>query len=157
MGIDGDEASKTYINRIEKNCQKYGIKFLLKLAKNEEEFRKNFNLVKNDPNITGIMFQQPLPKEISNLINEISYKKDVEGIGNINMGKLFIGENDVNIPCTSRAVIETLNFYNIDLTGKKVTIVGRSNVVGKPLIPQLLNENATITICLKNKKYRRNT
>ena len=93
------------------------------------------------------MFQQPLPKEISNLINEISYKKDVEGIGNINMGKLFIGENDVNIPCTSRAVIETLNFYNIDLTGKKVTIVGRSNVVGKPLIPQLLNENATITIC----------
>ena len=113
LGIDGDEASKTYINRIEKNCQKYGIKFLLKLAKNEEEFRKNFNLVKNDPNITGIMFQQPLPKEISNLINEISYKKDVEGIGNINMGKLFIGENDVNIPCTSRAVIETLNFYNI--------------------------------------------
>lgn len=147
LGIDGDEASKTYINRIEKNCQKYGIKFLLKLAKNKEEFRKNFNLVKNDPNITGIMFQQPLPKEISNLINEISYKKDVEGIGNINMGKLFIGENDVNIPCTSRAVIETLNFYNIDLTGKKVTIVGRSNVVGKPLIPQLLNENATITIC----------
>ena len=63
------------------------------------------------------------------------------------MGKLFIGEENVNIPCTSKAVIEILDYYNIDLCGKNVTIVGRSNIVGKPLIPQLLSKNATVTIC----------
>ena len=63
------------------------------------------------------------------------------------MGKLFLDEENVNIPCTSKAVIEILDFYNIDLTGKKVTVVGRSNIVGKPLIPQLLQKNATLTIC----------
>ncbi len=147
LGIEGDEASLTYINRIEKNCQKYGIGFTLKLAKDEEEFVENFNEVKNDESYTGIMFQQPLPKKIFNLINEIPPEKDIEGISNLNMGRLFVGEKDVNIPCTSNAVIEILDYYNIDLTGKNVTIVGRSNIVGKPLIPQLLNKNATVTIC----------
>ncbi len=63
------------------------------------------------------------------------------------MGKLFVGKKDVNIPCTSKAVIKILEFYNIELTGKNVVVVGRSNIVGKPLIPQLLNKNATVTIC----------
>ena len=63
------------------------------------------------------------------------------------MGKLFLGKKDAIIPCTSKAVIETLDFYNIDLTGKKVVVVGRSNIVGKPLIPQLLAKNATVTVC----------
>ena len=147
LGIKGDEASLTYIKKIEKNCGKYGIKFKLELASNEEEFVEKFKEVKKDENITGIMFQQPLPAKISNLINEVPPEKDIEGIGNVNMGKLFMGKTDINIPCTSKAVIEILDFYNIDLTGKNVTIVGRSNIVGKPLIPQLLNKNATVTIC----------
>jgi methylenetetrahydrofolate dehydrogenase (NADP+)/methenyltetrahydrofolate cyclohydrolase len=87
------------------------------------------------------MFQQPLSKKMSNLINEIPAEKDIEGVSNLNLGKLLTGEKDVNIPCTSKAVIEILDYYNIDLTGKNVTIVG------KPLIPQLLNKNATVTIC----------
>ncbi len=147
LGIEGDSASLTYIKRIEKNCNNYGIEFTLKLASNEEEFKRNFEKIKNDDDVTGIMFQQPLPKEISKLINEIPAEKDVEGVSNLNMGRLFVGEKDVNIPCTSKAVIETLDFYNIDITGKKVAVVGRSNIVGKPLIPQLLNKNATVTIC----------
>lgn len=147
VGIKGDEASLTYIGRIENNCKKYGIGFTLKLASNEEEFVRNFESIKDDENFTGIMFQQPLSKNMSNLINEIPAEKDIEGISNLNLGKLFIGEKDVNIPCTSKAVIEILDYYNIDLTGKNVTIVGRSNIVGKPLIPQLLNKNATVTIC----------
>ena len=147
LGIEGDSASLSYIKRIEKNCNNYGIEFTLKLASNEEDFKRDFEEIKNDDNITGIMFQQPLSKELSKLINEIPAKKDVEGVSDLNMGKLFVGEKDVNIPCTSKAVIEILDFYNIDLTGKKVTIVGRSNIVGKPLIPQLLNKNATVTIC----------
>ena len=63
------------------------------------------------------------------------------------MGKLFLGNTNINIPCTSKAVIEILDYYKIDLTGKNVVIVGRSNIVGKPLIPQFLNKNATITVC----------
>lgn len=147
LGIIGDEASSTYIKRIEKNCNQYGINFILKLAKDEKEFIKNFNEVKENKEITGIMFGQPLPQEISELINQIPPEKDVEGITDLSMGKLFVGKKDVNIPCTSKAVIETLDFYNIDLTGKNVVVVGRSNIVGKPLIPQLLSKNATVTIC----------
>lgn len=147
LGIQGDEASLTYIKRIEKNCSKYGIKFLLKLSADEEEFIKNFNEVNSNPKITGIMFQQPLPTHLSELINQIPAEKDIEGISDLSMGKLFAGKKDVNIPCTSKAVIETLDFYNIDLTGKNVVVLGRSNIVGKPLIPQLLNKNATVTIC----------
>ena len=120
---------------------------MVHLVETEEEFIDCFNKVKNDKNITGIMFQQPLPNHLFNLINEIPYEKDIEGISEISMGKLFLGEEDVNIPCTSKAVIKILDYYNIDLEGKNVVVVGRSNIVGKPLIPQLLNKNATITIC----------
>lgn len=147
LGIHGDDASAVYVKRIQKNCEKYGIKFLLKMANNEEEFKANFEEIKNDDNITGIMFQQPLPKQCLELINEIPSYKDIEGLSAENMGKLMLGKEDVIIPCTSKAVIETLDYYNIDLTGKKVVIVGRSNIVGKPLIPQVLAKNATVTIC----------
>ena len=147
LGIEGDEASNTYIKRIEKNCQKFGIGFNLFLAETEEQFKANFEKIKDDEKITGIMFQQPLSKELSNLINEIPSNKDIEGLSNANMGKLFIGEKDAIAPCTSKAVIEVFDYYNIDLTGKKVVVVGRSNIVGKPLIPQLLQKNATVTIC----------
>ena len=147
LGIEGDEASNTYIKRIEKNCQKFGIGFNLFLAETEEQFKANFEKIKDDEKITGIMFQQPLSKELSNLINEIPSNKDIEGLSNANMGKLFIGEKDAIAPCTSKAVIEVFDYYNIDLTGKKVVVLGRSNIVGKPLIPQLLQKNATVTIC----------
>lgn len=147
LGIQGDDASLAYTKKIEKNCNKYGIKFELKLAQNEEEFLQNFKEAKQNKEITGIMFQQPLKKELFNLINEIPPEKDIEGISFLNIGKLFLDEENVNIPCTSKAVIEILDFYNIDLTSKKVTVVGRSNIVGKPLIPQLLQKNATLTIC----------
>ena len=147
LGLKGDEASDMYIRRIEKNCQKYGIGFNLLLAETEEQFKTNFEKVKSDKSITGIMFQQPLPKELSELIDEIPPNKDIEGVSSYNMGRLFMNKDNGNIPCTSKAVMEVLNYYNIDLTGKKVVLVGRSNIVGKPLIPQLLQKNATVTIC----------
>ena len=147
LGIKGDDASDVYIKRIEKNCEKYGIGFNLMMAETEEQFQANFAKIKNDEKITGIMFQQPLSKELSNLINEFPSKKDIEGVSHENMGKLFVGEKDAIAPCTSKAVIEVFDYYNIDLTGKKVVVVGRSNIVGKPLIPQLLQKNATVTIC----------
>lgn len=147
LGITGDEASLTYVKRIEKNCEKYGIKCMIKIAQNQEEFIQNFKQIKQKKEITGIMFQQPLPKKISELINQIPPEKDIEGVSDLSMGKLFMGQENSNIPCTSKAVIEILDFYKIDLRGKNIVVVGRSNVVGKPLIPQLLNRDATITIC----------
>lgn len=147
LGIEGDSASEVYVNRIGKNCGKYGIDFTLKMAKTEQEFIENFNKVKDDESTTGIMFQEPLPKNLSNLINEIPPQKDVEGISELNAGRLFLGKDEALIPCTSKAVIETLDYYGIDLEGKKVVVIGRSNIVGKPLIPQLLAKNATVTIC----------
>ena len=147
LGINGDEASNVYTKRIEKNCEKYGIGFNLLLADTEKQFRDFFDKVKNDDSITGIMFQQPLSKELSELIDVINPYKDIEGVSSNNIGKLFVGKDDAIIPCTSKAVMEVFDFYNIDLDGKKVVVVGRSNIVGKPLIPQLLQKNATITIC----------
>ena len=147
LGIKGDDASEVYIRRIQKNCEKYKIGFDLFLADTEKEFKENFEKIKEDDSYTGIMFQQPLSKELSELINEVPSNKDIEGVSFKNMGKLFVGKEDAMIPCTSKAVIEVFDFYNIDLTGKKVVVVGRSNIVGKPLIPQLLQKNATVTIC----------
>ena len=147
LGIKGDDASDVYTKKIMKNCEKYGIKSVLKMVENEKQFKEVFEEVKNDETITGIMFQQPLPKDLLELINEIPPEKDIEGVGINNMGKLFLNRKDALIPCTSKAVIETLDFYNIDLTGKNVVIIGRSNIVGKPLIPQVLAKNATVTVC----------
>lgn len=147
LSIAGDNASEAYIKKIKKNCEKYDIDFTLKIAMNQQEFIKYFEEVKENKKITGIMFQQPLPEKISDLINQVPPEQDIEGIGINNMGKLFLNKKDAIIPCTSRAVIKTIEYYNIDLTGKKVVIVGRSNIVGKPLIPQLLSKNATVTVC----------
>lgn len=147
LGIRGDASSSVYIKNIKNNCEKYGIGFDLILTNNSEEFQIEFNKIKNNEKITGIMFQQPLEENLVNLINQIKSKKDIEGIGINNMGKLFLGKDDAIIPCTSNAVISILDYYGIDLEGKKVVIVGRSNIVGKPLIPLLLKKNATVTVC----------
>ena len=147
LALNMEDASASYVRRIENNCQKYGIGFELFNTNSENEFVETFKQVKSNSEYTSIMFQEPLPKQLANLINQIEENRDVEGISDINMGKLFKGDTNVNIPCTSRSVIEILNFYKIDLKGKNVVVIGRSNIVGKPLIPQLLNANATVTIC----------
>lgn len=147
LDIAGNNVSDVYIRNIKKNCEKYDIGFNLILSNSNEEFKLMFNKIKNSQDVTGIMFQQPLPQELLKLINEIPQEKDIEGVSAENMGRLFIGQNDAIAPCTSKAVIATLDYYNIDLKGKKVVIVGRSNIVGKPLIPLLLEKDATVTIC----------
>jgi len=123
LGIEGNEASLTYVKKIQKNCEKYGIKFIIKIAKDEVEFKSNFDEVMNNKAITGIMCQQPLPRNLFDLVNSIPLNKDIEGITHLSLGKLFVGEKNINIPCTSKAVIETLDYYNIDLTGKNVVVV----------------------------------
>ncbi len=147
LTLNPNDANLSYIRKIEKNCSKYEIGFDLKITKKEQEFIKVLDESIKDKSITGIMCQQPLPKHLFTEINKIPKEKDIEGITHESLGKVFVGEKNINIPCTSKAVIETFDYYNIDLTGKNVVVVGRSNIVGKPLIPQLLEKNATVTIC----------
>jgi len=147
LTLNPNDSNIAYIRKIEKNCNRYGIGFELKITKTEQEFIAELNKAKESKEITGIMCQQPLTRSLFNEINTIPLEKDIEGITHESLGKVFVGEKNINIPCTSKAVIETLEYYNIDLTGKNVVVVGRSNIVGKPLIPQLLEKNATVTVC----------
>ena len=103
----------------------------------------------NDNSVHGILLFRPLPKHLSQeRLKEIVAKdKDVDGMGTINNAYIYEGNNEGYAPCTAQAVIEMLDFYGIDLVGKKVTIIGRSLIVGKPLAMLLLDRNATITIC----------
>lgn len=147
LTLNPNDSNIAYIRRIEKNCDKYGISFDLRITKTEQDFIKELKKAKESKEITGIMCQQPLPRSLFDEINTIPLEKDIEGITYESLGKVFVGEKNINIPCTSKAVIEILDYYNIDLTGKNVVVVGRSNIVGKPLIPQLLEKNATVTVC----------
>ncbi len=103
----------------------------------------------NDPEIHGILMFRPLPKGLSdeNIVKKISAGKDSDCMGMENMANLFAGNGEGYAPCTAQAVIEILKYYDIPLTGKKVTVVGRSLVIGKPVALMLIKENATVTVC----------
>lgn len=115
----------------------------------QDEFDKVIIRLNEDKEIHGILVFRPLPKQLSDerlkeLINPL---KDVDGISMINSAKVFAGEKSGFAPCTAQAVVEILDFYGIELTGKRVVVVGRSLVVGRPLSMLLLKKNATVTIC----------
>ena len=102
-----------------------------------------------DPSINGILMFRPLPKPLTdkNVLASISAVKDVDGMGLANMADFFSGAGEGHAPCTAQAVIEMLKFHGIDIKGKKVTVVGRSLVIGKPVAMLLLKENATVKVC----------
>ena len=114
-----------------------------------QAFVKEFKTINEDPDIDGILLLRPLPKHIDETAIEqiIDPSKDVDGISPYNMAKLFAGDETGFAPCTAEAVIEMLDYAHISLSGKRVTIVGRSLVVGKPLAMLCIKRNATVTIC----------
>lgn len=114
----------------------------------DEAFKKAFKDINEDDEVTGILLLRPLPHTINekNIENMIDPKKDLDGISPINIAKVFAGDTTGFSPCTAEAVIEVLKAYDIELTGKRVTVVGRSMVVGKPVSMLLLKENATVTM-----------
>lgn len=114
----------------------------------DEAFKKAFKDINEDDEVTGILLLRPLPRTINekDIENMIDPKKDLDGISPINIAKVFAGDTTGFSPCTAEAVIEVLKAYNIELTGKRVTVVGRSMVVGKPVSMLLLKENATVTM-----------
>ncbi len=114
-----------------------------------EDFAAEFQRINGDPEVTGILLLRPLPrqireKEIERMIDPV---KDLDGISPDNIARVFAGDTDGFAPCTAEAVVETLKAYGIAIAGKRVTIVGRSMVVGRPLAMLLMKENATVTIC----------
>ncbi len=145
------EASQIYVKNKIKACKLIGMDFtLIKKEANitNEELIQVIENLNNDDNIDGIIVQLPLPKHINEqlIINTINNKKDVDGFGIENKGKLFSG-----LPCLKSAtpygIIKLLEEYNIDCSGKNAVVIGRSNIVGKPMAMMLLEKNATVTIC----------
>ena len=150
--IVGDNpASKVYVNNKKKACKLVGIQsFEYGLPENtsEDELLSLIDRLNNYNYVDGILVQLPLPRHINTdmVIERINPEKDVDGFTAINTGKLWLGQHDI-APCTAIGVIELLDYYNIDIAGKHCVIVGRSNIVGKPVAALMLERNATVTVC----------
>lgn len=149
--VGNDPASKIYVRNKSKACEEVGIEFeefKLPSTASQKELFDTIALLDTDLNTTGILLQSPIPKhlDIQEAFSRIDWKKDVDGFNPINIGKRTIGE-DAFIPCTTLGIIKLLEEYNIDITGKKVVVLGRSNIVGKPTAMELLKRNATVTVC----------
>ena len=150
--IVGDNpASKVYVNNKKKACKLVGIQSLeygLPENTSEDELFSLIDRLNNYNYVDGILVQLPLPRHINTdmVIKRINPEKDVDGFTAINTGKLWLGQYDI-APCTAIGVIELLDYYNIDIAGKHCVIVGRSNIVGKPVAALMLERNATVTVC----------
>lgn len=160
--VGDNPASKIYVKNKSKACNEVGIKykeFLLDDNTTQEELINLIRKLNKDKQINGILLQSPVPPHLN--INEafkaITYLKDVDGFTPASVGKLCIGE-DTFISCTPHGVMKLFEEYNIDLHGKHVVILGRSNIVGKPLIQCCLQKNATVTVChSKTKNLKEHT
>lgn len=149
--VGNDRASAVYVRNKSIACNEIGIEYEEYLKDSNTTQEELISLIKelnNRDDVHGILLQSPIPDgvDIREAFNTIDYRKDVDGFNPINVGKLSIGE-DCFISCTPHGIIKMLEEYNIEIEGKRAVIIGRSNIVGKPLIQCLLNQNATVTIC----------
>ena len=148
--VGEDKASQTYVRAKEKACNEYGIKSVAhRLSENttQNELLALINVLNLDDSIHGILVQLPLPKHIDTnvVLAAIDPEKDVDGFHAVNVGKLVSGL-DGFVPCTPLGVMEILKEYGIDVAGLNAVVIGRSNIVGKPMANLLLNASATVTI-----------
>lgn len=152
MVIVGDDpASRVYVNNKKKTCAQVGIyseEYALKAETTQEELLELVETLNKKESIHGILVQLPLPKHIDEktIINAIDPKKDVDAFHPVNVGKIMIGDFDF-LPCTPAGIMDLIAESGIDLEGKHCVVVGRSNIVGKPMSMLLLHKNATVTIC----------
>lgn len=150
--VGDNPASKIYVNNKKKMAEKVGIiseVINYPSSISETELLSKIEELNNDKTVTAILVQLPLPEHISkeNVMNTITPEKDVDGFTPYNFGKLFSGEIPMVYPCTPKGILILLDEYKIPLEGKHVVIVGRSNIVGRPLSQMILNRNATVTVC----------
>jgi methylenetetrahydrofolate dehydrogenase (NADP+)/methenyltetrahydrofolate cyclohydrolase len=149
--VGENPASRIYVGSKEKACQEAGFLsrvFRLPAETAERDILKRIHMLNDDRKIHGILVQLPLPAHIraEAIIEAIDPRKDVDGFHPYNIGRLFSG-NPLHRPCTPLGIITLLDRYGIAMEGKEAVIVGRSNIVGKPLALMLLSRNATVTIC----------
>lgn len=149
--VGDDKASQIYVKNKSKACQEIGIKFEEYFLGNDIKQEELIELIQKlnlDKSINGILLQSPIPKslDINEAFRTILTEKDVDGFNPINVGKLCLNQ-ETFVSCTPYGIMKMFEEYDIDLTGKNVTILGRSNIVGKPLIQCCLNKNATVTVC----------
>ncbi|HFL1064908.1 TPA: bifunctional methylenetetrahydrofolate dehydrogenase/methenyltetrahydrofolate cyclohydrolase FolD [Listeria monocytogenes] len=148
--VGDNQASRTYVRNKQKRTEEARMKsVLIELPENvtEEKLLSVVEELNEDKTIHGILVQLPLPEHISEekVIDTISYDKDVDGFHPVNVGNLFIGK-DSFVPCTPAGIIELIKSTGTQIEGKRAVVIGRSNIVGKPVAQLLLNENATVTI-----------
>lgn len=148
--VGEDSASQTYVKNKEKRAKTLGIHSVVEKYPDkitEMELLRVIDRLNKDDHFHGILVQLPLPKHIDStkILNAIRPEKDVDGFHPINMGKLVIGQPD-RIPCTPYGIMKLLQRYEIDIEGKNAVVIGRSNIVGKPMAQLLLMKNATVTI-----------
>lgn len=148
--VGDDPASRVYVNNKKKACEKVGFlskEFALPATTTQEELLSLVKELNEDKEINGILCQLPLPKGLDEkaVIEAISPLKDVDAFHASNVGKIMIGDYDF-LPCTPAGVMEMLHSYNIPVEGKECVVIGRSNIVGKPMAMLLLHENGTVTI-----------
>ncbi len=149
--VGENPASKVYVRNKSISCNEVGIEYeehLLDKNTTQEELHSLIKKLNDTKEVNGILLQSPLPDhlDINQAFKAISYRKDVDGFTPSSVGKLVMG-GDTFISCTPYGVMKMFEEYNIDLTGKDVVIIGRSNIVGKPLSQCCLAQNATVTIC----------
>ena len=149
--VGDDPASKIYVNNKNKACQKVGIEFeefLFPTNTTQEELDNLIDSLNENKEINGILLQYPIPKhlDVDEAFRRISPQKDVDGFNPINVGKLSLGQ-ETFVSCTPFGIMKMLEHYNIDPEGKHAVVIGRSNIVGKPMAQCLLKANSTVTIC----------
>ena len=153
--VGNDPASEIYVNMKSKMCAELGYYSIVKkLPQNatEPEVLTLISEFNNNPEIHGILVQCPLPKHLNEpkILESVSYLKDIDGLHPVNTGRLFIGQKSF-VPCTPAGIIELLLHYNVEIKGKNVVVIGRSNLVGKPVAGLLMQKsstgNATVTLC----------
>lgn len=149
--VGDDPASRVYVNNKKKACEVVGFKseeYALPASTTQEELLKLVNTLNNKEDVNGILVQLPLPEHLDDkaVIEAINPQKDVDAFHAVNVGKIMLGEYDF-LPCTPSGVMEMLHAYDIPVSGKNCVVIGRSNIVGKPMAMLLLHENGTVTIC----------
>lgn len=149
--VGNNSASQIYVRNKSRACDEVGIEFeeyLLPTTTEQSELLNLIDKLNKQEDINGILLQSPIPDglDINEAFRKISPEKDVDGFHPINVGKLVLGQ-DTFVSCTPYGIMRMFEAYNIDLEGKNAVVIGRSNIVGKPMSHCLLNKNATVTIC----------
>lgn len=149
--VGDDPASRTYVNNKKKACAAAGIRseeYALPADTTQEELLALVETLNKKPDVNGILCQLPLPAHLDEkaVIAAIAPEKDVDAFHAVNVGHIMIGDYAF-LPCTPAGIMEMLRYYDIDIAGKNCVVIGRSNIVGKPMAMLLLQQNGTVTIC----------